>query len=193
MLITFSAPTKAKLFDGPVDKLSVMDRAALRKGNVVFTGEKGNYLCRILVDGSIDNAWQVLTDYNNFDSFLPGITESQLVQNQGNQKIFEQINSIKTFMFRTKARIRLSITEDYPQKISFDIVDGDVENLNGVWLLEPVSLYPSAPPSQVLITHQVEVRPTKRLGSGIFYQIYENNLSQVLSAIKNEVESRSFL
>lgn len=192
LLITLSAPTQAKLFDGPVDRLSVVDRVALRKGSVVFNGEKGNYLCRILVDGSIDNAWQVLTDYNNFDSFLPGVTESQLVLNQGNHKIFEQINLVKTLLFRKEARIRLSITEDYPQKIYFDIVDGDVENLNGNWLLEPVSLYPSAPPSQVLITHQVEVRPTKQLGNSIFYQIYENNLSQTLSAIKTEVESRSF-
>lgn len=191
VLITSTVPAKAKLFDGPVDKLSVIDRVALRKGSVVLTGEKGNYLCRILVDASIDNVWQVLTDYNNFDSFLPGVTESQLVKNQGDHKIFEQINSIKTLMFRTKARIRLSITEDYPQKISFDIVDGDVENLNGAWLLEPVSVYPSAPPSQVLVTHQVEVRPTNQLGSGIFYQIYENNLSQILAAIKNEVEARS--
>lgn len=191
LLITFSTPTTAKLFNGPIDKLPVIDRVALRKGSVILTGEKGNYLCRILVAGSIDNAWKVLTDYENFDSFLPGVTESQLVQNQGNHKIFEQINSIKTLLFQTKARIRLSITEDYPQKIFFDIVDGDVEDLNGTWLLEPVSLYPSAPPTQVLITHQVEVRPTRQLGKGIFYQIYEDNLTQTLSAIKQEVEARS--
>ena len=190
LLIISSTPAKAKLFDGPVDKLPVIDRVALRKGSVVLTGEEGNYLCRILVDGSIDDAWKVLTDYDNFEAFLPGVTTSQLVQNQGNHKIFEQINLIKTLMFRTEARIRLSITEDYPQKIVFNIVDGDVEDLNGTWLLEPVSLYPSAPPSQVLITHQVEVQPNSQLGKLIFYRIYENRLSQTLSAIKKEVEAR---
>ena len=180
----------AKLFDGPVDRLPVLERVALREGKVIVTGKEGVYTCRILVNGSVDTAWQVLTDYNNFKLFLPGVTDSELLETNGDRKIFEQINRIKTFIFSTKARIRMAITESYPQKIAFNFLDGDLDNLDGTWLLEPVSPYPSAPPNQVLITHQVKVEPNATPSRSFFYNIYENTLEKTLAAIKEEVEER---
>ena len=181
---------QAKLFNGPVDKLPVLERVALREGKVIVIGEEGDYICRILVNSSVDTAWQVLTDYNNFELFLPGVTNSELLEANGDRKIFEQINKIKTFIFSTKARIRMAVTESYPQKIAFNFLDGDLDTLDGTWLLEPVSPYPSAPPNQVLITYQVNVEPNSIPSRSFFYNIYENTLEKTLAAIKQEVEER---
>ena len=180
----------AKLFDGPVDQLPVLERVALREGKVIVTGEKGVYTCRFLVDSSVDTAWQVLTDYNNFELFLPGVTDSELLETNGDRKVFEQVSRIKMFIFSTKARIRMAVTESYPQKIAFNFLDGDLDNLDGTWLLEPVSPYPSAPPNQVLITHQVTVEPNSTPSRSLFYDIYKNRLEKTLVAIKEEVEQR---
>lgn len=192
-LVIFVPPAAAKLFDGPVDKLPVAERVALKEGKVTLSGEEGQYVGRILVQGNLDNAWQVLTDYNNFAEFLPGVAESQLIKTDGDRKIFEQINQVKTLIFKTKARIRLAIVESYPQQIAFDFVDGDLDTLNGTWLLEPVSPYPSAPPDRVLITHRVSVEPNTMPGKSIFYNIYETTLEKTLAAIKDEVEKRESL
>ena len=191
LFVTIFVPTAtAKLFDGPVDKLPVEERVALKEGKVTLVGEQGEYVCRILVDSNLENAWQVLTDYDNFDDFLPGVAQSQLIQNNGNRKIVEQINQVKTLIFSTKARIRLAMTESYPQQIAFSFVDGDLDSLNGSWLLEPVSPYPSAPPDRVLITHRVNVEPNTMPGKDIFFNIYENTLEKTLAAIKDEMETR---
>ncbi len=181
----------AKLFDGPVDKLPLQERVALRKGQVILLGEQGKYTGRILAMSSMDTAWKVLTDYNHFAEFLPEVDTSELLEANGDRKVFEQINKIKTFVFSTKARVRIAVTESYPQEIAFTAVDGDLETLDGVWLLEPVSPYPSAPPDRVLITHQVSVEPASAPTDGIFYSIYENSLEKTLAAIKKEVEKRS--
>ena len=190
-LNVFIPQATAKLFDGPVDKLPVLERVALREGKVILRGDDGHYTCRILVNGSIDTAWQVLTDYNNFENFLPSVADSELVEQNGDRKVFEQINKIKTLIFTTKSRIRIAVTESYPQTIAFQFVDGDLDSLDGTWLLEPVSPYPSAPPNQVLITHQVKVTPGSTPGRSFFYNIYENTLEATLAAIKQEVETRS--
>lgn len=189
-LVVFVPPATAKFFKGPVDNLPVAERVALKEGKVILIGQQGQYICRILVNSNLDRVWQVLTDYDNFEEFLPGVAESQLVQTNGNRKIFEQVNQVKTLIFSTKARIRLAITESYPQRIAFDFVDGDLDALNGTWLLEPVSPYPSAPPNQVLITHQVSVEPNTMPSKTIFYNIYENTLEKTLAAIKTEIEER---
>lgn len=190
VLTVFVPDTVAKLFDGPVDKLPVAQRVALREGKVTLTGEQGQYVCRILVNANLDSTWQVLTDYENFEEFLPGVAESELIQNNGDRKIVQQINQVKTLIFTTEARVRLAISESYPQQIAFSFVDGDLDSLEGTWLLEPVSPYPSAPPDRVLITHRVNVEPNNTLGKSIFYDIYESTLEKTLSAIADEAEER---
>lgn len=189
--LIFSPVATAKLFDGPVDQLPLEQRVSLRRGELVFLGKEGEYTVRLLVKTSIDDAWQVLTDYDNFAEFLPGIISSELLENNGDRKVFEQINKIKTIVFSIKSRIKIATTESYPAQIDFEAIAGDLQALNGKWILEPVSPYPSAPPDQVLITHKVSVEPGKSPSDGIFFNIYENRLQETLVAIKQEVEKRS--
>ena len=181
----------AKLFDGPVDKLPVLERAALRNGQVSLQGEDGKYTGRVLVNASMDTVWQVLTDYNNFEEFLPKVTDSELLEANGDRKVFEQTNKVTVFLFSKKSRVRIAVQENYPQQINFEIVDGDLETLDGKWKLEAVSPYPSAPPNQVLMTHQVKVEPGSIISKSIFFDIYEDVLKSTLAAIKEEVEQRA--
>lgn len=189
--IVFSPLATAKLFDGPVDVLPLEQRVSLRNGELVFLGENGDYTCRLLVKTSVDNAWQVLTDYEHFAEFLPGVVSSEIVETDGNLKIFEQINNIKTLIFSVKSRVKIASTESYPEQIAFQAVDGDLKTLNGEWLLEPVSPYPSAPPDSVLITHKVTVEPAEAPSDSIFFSIYEDRLQETLLAIKQETEKRA--
>ena len=191
MTTIFSSTATAKLFDGPVDLLPVQQRVDLRKGNVILLGDKGKYTCRVLVKSSVDNAWQVLTDYDRFSEFLPGVSSSALLENNGDRKIFEQTNKVKALVFNIESRVEIATTESYPQEIAFEAIDGDLETLNGSWILEPVSPYPSAPPDQVLITHQVFVEPGKTPSDSLFFGIYEDSLEETLIAIKQETEKRS--
>lgn len=187
--IAFVPDASAKLFDSPVDRLPALERDALRQGRVILNGEKGNYTVRVLVEGSVDMAWEVLTDYENFQQFLPNITSSQIIENNGNRKVFEQINRVRAFLFTKNARVRLAITETYPQQIAFSLVEGDLKSLEGFWQLEPVSPYPSAPPDRVLITQQVAVEADS--GGSTFYSIFEDALEKTLAAIEQEVKQRS--
>jgi ribosome-associated toxin RatA of RatAB toxin-antitoxin module len=189
--IAFSPVATAKLFDGPLDQLPLEQRVSLKKGELVFLGEAGNYTSRLLISTTIDNTWQVLTDYEHFAEFLPGVASSQLLETKGDRKVFEQINKIKTLVFSIESRVKVATIESYPKQIAFKAVDGDLKTMNGTWVLEPVSPYPSAPPDQVLVTHKVMVEPAKAPSDGIFYSIYEDRLQETLKAIKTETERRS--
>ena len=189
--IIFSPVATAKLFDGPVDLLPLEQRVSLRRGEVVFLGKDGNYTSRLLVKSSMDNAWQVLTDYEHFAEFLPGVISIKPIENNGARQVYQQINQVKTLVFSIESTIEIASTEFYPEKIAFEAVDGDLETMDGKWTLEPVSPYPSAPPDRVLITHRVTVEPAKALSDGIFFNIYESRLQETLMAIKQEIEKRS--
>ena len=189
--IVFSPAATAKLFDGPVDVLPLEQRVSLRRGELVFLGEDGDYTCRLLAKTSVDNVWQVLTDYEHFADFLPGVISSELIETKGDRKIFQQTNKIKAFIFNVESRVKIATVETYPEQIAFRAIGGDLEALKGEWLLEPVSPYPSAPPDRVLITHKVVVEPAEAPSDGIFFSIYEDSLQKTLKAIKVEAEKRS--
>ncbi len=189
--VMFSPAATAKLFDGPVDRLPLEQRVSLKKGELVFLGKAGNYTSRLLVKTSMDNVWQVLTDYENFAEFLPGVISSEVVEHNGDRKVFEQINKITTLVFSIESRVKVATIESYPEQIAFEAVDGDLKTMDGKWILEPVSPYPSAPSDQVLITHTVMVEPANAPSEGIFFRIYEDRLQETLKAIKQEVEKRA--
>ena len=189
--IAFAPVATAKLFDGPVDKLPLEQRVSLKKGELIFLGEDGKYTSRLLMTTTMENAWQVLTDYDNFAEFLPGVASCKVLESNGDRKVFEQINKIKTLVFSVESRVKIATTEFYPEQIVFEAVGGDLETMDGTWLLEPVSPYPSAPPNRVLVTHKVLVEPAKAPSDGIFFSIYEDRLQETLKAIKKETERRS--
>lgn len=189
--ITISSPASSTLFDGPVDRLPVEERVALRQGRVVMTGEEGEYIGRILVKAPIATAWEVLTDYNNFQNFLPNVDKSEVIEKNGNSLVFEQVNVIRVFIFTQKPRVQVAVTQTYPQQIAFRVIEGDLDSLEGLWQIEPVSPYPGAPPDRVLIANQVTVDPGNISTRDLFFSIYKKSTSDTLAAIKKEIEKRT--
>jgi ribosome-associated toxin RatA of RatAB toxin-antitoxin module len=163
--------------------LTSQEQSLLRQGRVLFSGQEGSYTARVMAHGSTDIAWAVLTDYNNFASFLPSVESSQLLESNGTQKKFEQVNRVRIFPITHRERVVIAVSETYPSNLRFSLVDGDLENLQGAW-------YVTGAGNQVMITHQVNIRPG---GSNrrIFFRIYEDNLKKTMAAIKQEVERRS--
>ena len=184
-------PTKAELFNSALDRLPATERVALRQGKSLVTGSNGKYTGKVLVTATPATAWQVLTDYNNFYRFLPSVVSSKLIQNNGDRKVFEQVQVIRVFAISKKARVRIAVKETYPKQIAFSLVEGDLKSLQGAWRIEPVSPYPGAPPNQVLIVHQVNADPGAIAARGVFYSVYENTLENTMVALKKEVEKRS--
>jgi ribosome-associated toxin RatA of RatAB toxin-antitoxin module len=154
-------------------------------GDVTISGDRGNYTAKFVVNAPVGTVWKVLTDYDNFEQFLPNVVSSELLKNNGNRKVFEQVTAINTVLFTRKARVRIAVTETYPRKIVFRSISGEVKSLRGVWQLKPLS------GNRVAISHQVNVDPGATSGRDLFFDIYKNSLAESLAAIEQEVEKRA--
>ena len=165
--------------------LSPQEEADLAKGKVILEGEKGQYVVRVLTTGNIEKAWEVLTDYNNFPEFLPNITNSKILEENANLTIFEQTNSVDLFLLVKNFTVQIAATKNYPQSIDFEIVEGDLEQLQGSWEVEAL------PNNRILVTHRVTVVPKSKGEEAIFYGIYESSLEETLTAIAAEISKRS--
>ncbi|MEM9273737.1 MAG: SRPBCC family protein [Cyanobacteria bacterium P01_F01_bin.143] len=165
--------------------LSAQEQVELDQGKVILKGEKGDYAAQVIANGNLDVAWEVLTDYNNFQNFLPNIVSSKVIQESGDRKIFEQINKVDLWLFEEQFTVQIASTENKPQKIEFQIVEGDLEQLQGTWQIEEVA------ENQILVTHTVQVQPESNTEKLFFYGIYESTLEETLNAIAQEITKRS--
>ena len=191
--VTGMAPVRADsgLFNSPVDQLPVATRITLRSGSAVVTGEKGNYIAQVLVTGSMDTAWSVLTDYDNAARFLPNVESNKIVETRKDSKIVEQVSSQQVFFFTVKSRVKLVLTESNRRRVDFKLQDSDqLQSMTGYWKIEPIAPYQGASPTQVLITQVVESQPKSGVPQGTFYDIFKNTLSKTMSALGREMTTR---
>ena len=166
-------------------QLSTQEQTELNQGKVILKGEQGDYLGQVIATGNLDIAWQVLTDYNNFQDFLPNISSSQVIEEQGNRKIFEQVSQVDLWLLQEEFTVQIAATENQPEKIDFQIVKGDLKYLKGTWQLEKITA------NQILVTHTVKVEPLSNTEKFFFYGIYESSLEETLDAIAQEITKRS--
>ncbi|HEY9769097.1 MAG TPA: SRPBCC family protein [Coleofasciculaceae cyanobacterium] len=166
-------------------KLSTQEQTNLNQGKVILKGEKGAYLGQVLATGNLDTAWQVLTDYNNFPSFMPNIASSKIVVERGDRKIFEQVNVVDLLFFKEKFTVQIEAKETKPYKVDFQQFQGDLKSLSGTWQIKQINS------RQILVTHRVKVEPESNTEKPFFYGIYESYLENTLKAIAQEITQRS--
>ncbi|MEO1791098.1 MAG: SRPBCC family protein [Cyanobacteria bacterium J06629_19] len=181
----------------PFAELTEQEQATLTDGQVIVTaertGDSGQFIARVLVDASIEDTWQVLTDYDNFEQFLPNVEDSQLLESAEARRVFEQTNVIPVVpdVVDIRSRTVIESLESYPENVSFSLVEGDVESLDGVWQLIPVATTEGAEPDKVLVAHQVNINPGDSTPRVLFFSTYRMVLENALVAAKQETERRA--
>lgn len=179
---TATTPVKAQ----SLNQLSAQEQTALRRGQAVVSGRDGQFVGRVLVNAGVDPTWQALTDYGNFARFFPNVEQSRVLQSSGDRHVFEQVNVVRVLSITRRTRVVIASTERYPQQVNFNLVEGDLEAMQGAWRIEPVGS------NQVLLSHQVSVSPRDRgPARGIFFSTYRSILEDTLSAIRQESERRA--
>jgi ribosome-associated toxin RatA of RatAB toxin-antitoxin module len=179
------------LFNSPVDQLPSASRTTLRSGSALVTGEKGRYVAQVLVTGTMDTAWAVLTDYDNFARFLPNVESNKILESRKDSKIMEQVSFQQVFLFTIKSRVKLALTESDRRRVDFKLQDSDqLVTMTGYWKLEPIAAYDGAKPTQVLITQVVEAQPKSGTPRETFYDIFKSTLSKTMTAVSREMTAR---
>lgn len=187
LIISFSLNASVFAQDISLAKvqLSAQEQTNLNQGKVILKGEKGDYVGQVIATGNKDQAWSVLTDYDNFANFLPNIASSKIVIDEGDRKIFEQVNVVDLWLFTEEFTVQIEAQETKFKQVKFQQFKGDLKSLNGTWQIEQIN------PHQILVTHRVQVEPGSNTEKPFFYGVYESSLEDTLTAIAQEITKRS--
>lgn len=119
-----------------------LDPALLNAVDIETTklgGRKRQIRAALRLPYTVEQIWQVLTDYDSLADFIPNLVKSQRIDRPEGGIRLEQVGMQKALMIDFSARVVLDMEEDFPQEIRFEMVEGDFKAFSGAWVLEPLA------------------------------------------------------
>lgn len=92
---------------------------------------------KITIPHSLQQIWQVITDYESLPDFIPNLVKCQRLPHPESGIRVEQIGSKCALHFCFSARVVVDFIEHFPHKIQFQMVEGDFKVFSGEWKLLP--------------------------------------------------------
>jgi len=83
-------------------------------------------------------AWRVLTDYDRFTQFIPGLHSSRVLARKGPTVLVEQLGDAAIGPFRVPMRVTFEITEAAPTRLESHAVAGSFQALASSYTLTAV-------------------------------------------------------
>jgi carbon monoxide dehydrogenase subunit G len=90
-----------------------------------------------LLNADAASAWQVLTDYEHFADFIPGLQESRVVGRSGATVTVRQSGEVELWLLHMQLDVTFEITEIAPTRLESRVVAGDLRSLNSRYVLTP--------------------------------------------------------
>lgn len=129
-----------------------------------------------------ESIWQVLTDYESLPEFIPNLEKSQRLEHpEQEEKVrLEQVGKQRFMKMNFSARVVLDLTEIPPERIDFEMVEGDFKAFSGYWALQPNE-------NATALIYSIFVWPIRTMPVTLIERRLSQDLSLNLVAIRQRV------
>lgn len=136
-----------------------------------------------LLNADADSAWQVLTDYEHYVDFIPGLQESRVLARKGATVTVKQSGDVVLWLLHMPLDVTFEITEIAPSRLESRVVAGDLRALTSHYVLIPAG-------------NKVRLEYVGKLDSGfaLFGPVervaVKQNIARRFQALADEIERR---
>ncbi|MEL7050322.1 MAG: SRPBCC family protein [Cyanobacteria bacterium J06588_5] len=135
-------------------------------------------LASVTIPQPVEQVWQVITDYEKLSDFIPSLTSSKLISNSEGRIRLEQIGAQCFLKIKFCARVVLDMTENFPNKVSFCMKEGDFKQFEGAWYLEPTE-----DQGATVLSYDLLVKPPLAMPAALIEKHLCHNLTHNLLAV----------
>lgn len=148
-------------------------------------GEGVEVRARALIAAPQPVIWEVLTNYEQLPSFIPGIAKSAVRSRQGGRVMVDQSGEARFLVFSFPINVRLEITEGAPDWVASRAVSGNLRRMNGRYDIQP------EPRGGVLLRYSGVIEPDFDLPPLIGTAALRSMVEQQFTAMVAEIERRA--
>jgi ribosome-associated toxin RatA of RatAB toxin-antitoxin module len=189
-LMLLCPPVSTSATSAAQDTLSA-EKARLMNGEVIVvltslsdgvTGVSG----KIYIAAPPKKVWEVLTDYNNHKSFIPKLTDSGLISDDGKEQVMFQKGRTTIIIFSRTVYIKLRVRGEYLKHLDFEEISGDFKVYKGRWIMEEYQKGQGT-----FLSYESEVKPDFFAPAFVVRYVQKHDFPSVLTAMKKRAESIS--
>jgi len=130
------------------------------------------------------SAWSVLTDYDGYERFIPGVQSSRVLERRGAHVTVRQLTEAALWLFRKPMTITYDITEDAPHGLASRVVAGCECALESTYALVPLQ-------DGVRLAYTGHFVATADLRGALETAAGEQQLARHLQALVEEIERKA--
>jgi len=106
---------------------------AVRRGSAIEISAHAD------LDTDARTAWQVLTDYDHYATFIPDLAVSRVVARDAGTAIVEQKGEARFLFFRYPLEVQLEVAEVPFRSVRSQAIGGNLRELRGRYEIEPLA------------------------------------------------------
>ncbi|HWQ26637.1 MAG TPA: SRPBCC family protein [Chlorobaculum sp.] len=186
MMAFSSASPKCEAAEPATDSAAGSYPETSRKITVTLTKRAGGvtYMqSRVYIQAPPGDVWKVLTDYDNLKRYIPRMTKSSLVEDNGTRKVVALTGEIGLLLFKKTIQMTMNMVAIYPHRVDFEKISGDFDIYSGHWILEE---HPSG--KGTWLDYVAEIKPSFLAPGFIFDSMLKKDITEGLGVIRSEAE-----
>lgn len=146
---------------------------------------KRQITAQIQIPHSVEQVWQVLTNYEALADFIPNLSQSRRLDCPNGGIRLEQIGSQRFLRLNFCARVVLDVEECFPKAINFHMVEGDFKEFTGSWNLQSCSLEEQ---NGTHLCYRLQILPKAMMPVSIIERRLSQDLQMNLLAVRQRVK-----
>lgn len=171
-----------------LQNLQMSKAANLKDVEIKVEELEGRYrriFAQIQIPYSLEQVWQVITDYEAFAKFMPNLKQCRRLEHPTGGIRLEQVRILSFLGLKFSGRSVFDIAEEFPHKIHYQLVEGDLKAFSGDWRLAPRNLDEKA---GVALMYDFSILPNLLLPMALVERVFSHDMPASLLAIRQRVE-----
>lgn len=130
--------------------------------------------------------WRTLTDYDRLAEFVPGISQSRVLERRGSTSTVAQTGTARLWFFSYRIEVVVESIEQPPDAIGIRLLKGNLKQLDGRYQLDPVA----GQEGEFLLSWSGVIEPSVAVPLLIALPLMRANIAEQFGGMVREIERR---
>ena len=155
-----------------------------------LTGGARRLAAQLTTSASFDSLWNVLTDYDRLNLYIPNLLSSKKIYQNNNNVHLKQVGAQDFLGMKFSAEVTIDLFEDKELGLlKFNLIKGDFRRFEGSWKIQKIKNT-----QKNSLIYDLTVQGCQWMPIGMIEKRLKNDLSENLIAVDKQAKSskRSF-
>ena len=170
-----------------VDHSKSIDYRTIEQTMEKLSGGTRRLAAQLTTSASFDSLWNVLTDYDRLNQYIPNLLSSKKIFQKNNNFHLKQVGAQDFLGMKFSAEVTIDLFEEKELGIiKFNLIKGDFRRFEGSWRIKKIG-----DSTKNSLIYELTVQGCQWMPIGMIEKRLKKDLSENLIAVDRQAKSRN--